>query len=346
MTPRIVPWGPEALYPALRAAARLRGADPSGPFLDRGEGSRRRITAAPPDATAWEPEDGPVPPRPVHGLILAWPGPAHLPPEARDAWWTELAANLAPGGVAAVRLDLLPGWHPLTAVQDFARFHGGLHRLPLGEALRQVIALGQLGGLEDDGRWYGWLQVVERLLHEAPDALPDLVRGPLYPAELHAWLGEAARHGLRWLGDAGGPLDAPWTLVPSLAAWVREEVERSGDPVRGAQIADYACDRHARLVLLARAPSGPCAWPEDPHVAPALDRPHRWALAPIPPWEEVLTRSPAPGAAATIAAVTRSVPLTSVGEAAALAGWTLGRLVPTEGPLSEATLARALPEGR
>lgn len=230
--------------PRVRAVAGLLGArPPDGPVVWVGD-----------EAAA-----GPA------ALVLAWPGPGGLSPEARRGWWAALADALVPGGVAVVRVDLLPGWHAVTAVQDFARFHAARRGLTLAAALDEVAALPR--GDDEGGRWEGWIEAVAEVRARHPEALPGLERGPVYAAELHAWVAEAAAADLRWLGDLRGSVGARWTLAPPLRAWVDEEVSLSDDPVRGAQIADYAQCRHTRRLLLVRgAPTGD--GPRDLHLGP------------------------------------------------------------------------------
>jgi hypothetical protein len=258
---------------------------PAGPCLDLGAGASTRAAGLP-AALAWEPSHtpgdplgwGPLAPSGTVALALAWPGPGDLDPAQRRAWWSQLADRLAPGAVAAVRLDLFPGWHPLTALQDFARFHASRHALLLPEALDQVLHLAR--ATDGDGHWHGWLHHLDALRRAYPDALSDLARDPLHPAELHQWAQEASQVGLRWVGDARGPHNAPWTLGPALAAWVQEEVSTHGLPLRGAQIADYAHHRHTRLALFVRGEPVPAALPADAWLSRADDQPLRWSFDP------------------------------------------------------------------
>jgi hypothetical protein len=235
----------DELAPArVRAVAGLMGArPPEGPVV-------------------WVGSEAPVGPA---ALALAWPGPGSLSPDARRGWWAALAAALVPGGVAVVRVDVLPGWHAVTAVQDFARFHASRRGVSLAAALDEVTALPR--GDDDGGRWEGWIEVVAATRAREPEALPGLELGSVHAAELHAWVAEAAAAGLAWLGDLRGPVGARWTLAPPLRAWVDEEVSLSDDPVRGAQIADLAQCRHTRRLLLVRgAPTGD--GPRDLHLGP------------------------------------------------------------------------------
>jgi hypothetical protein len=302
---RHVPWGAEPLVPQLRGSAAALGLPvPEGLVLDLGAGACQRLAGLP-DAQPWKPSDTPSDPLGWRDLVaagsvqlaIAWPGPGDLPPEARAGWWASLADRLALGGLAAVRLDLLPGWHPLIALQDFARFHAGRRGLDLPTALDQVKALARDTVADGEGHWHGWLAWLDRLRQDDPDALPDLSRAPLYPAELHAWANEAAAHGLTWAGDGRGPHNAPWSVGPALAAWVREEVSRHGLPLRGAQISDYAHARHTRLALFVRGPlpaHRASALPPSCTLTPALDRPLRWSLEPARSWQDGLDLAPQP----------------------------------------------------
>jgi hypothetical protein len=249
--------------PALRAAAALLGAPVEGPTLSVGE--------AVPDR--WP--EGPF------GLIIA--SPDALPPDQRPAWWAALAQRLAPGGVAAVRLPMLPGWHPLTAVQDFARFHASRRGLTLTVALDEVFTLTRDVLGNEPGRWAGWMELVQRLRQEDPAALPNLDRAPVWPAELHTWVVEA--RGLTWLGDARGPNHGARRLGRALAAWVEEEGR--GDPLRAAQIADYARNQHTRLGLFLRGAPGAPTLAAGLELGPPDEHPLRWAFEPpAVPYEE------------------------------------------------------------
>lgn len=293
--------------PAVRAAAALLGAPIEGPTLSAG---------------ATPPETWPAGP---FGLVIADPGA--LSPERRRAWWEALLARLAPGGVAALRLPMLPGWHPLTAIQDFGRFHASRRGLTLPAALEEVFTLAHdiLG--DEPGRWAGWLELVQRLRQEDPTALPDLDRAPVWPAELHTWVAEA--RGLTWLGDARGPNHGARRLGRALAAWVEEEGR--GDPLRAAQIADYARNQHTRLGLFLRGTPGAPTLAAGLELGPADEHPLRWAFEPpaLPLEDEELpplTRTIVAGIAGTW------TPLTALGAPrdtlleAIRAGWEAGAL--------------------
>jgi hypothetical protein len=289
---RDIPSGIEVLAPHLRMAARLHGCAPeqvAGPVLDIGEGAHTRCPHHGSDAHAWDPRDTPgaplgwttqVAPGSM-GMVIAWPGPAALPAASRAAWWSGLSRVLRPGGVAAVRLDMLPGWHALTAVQDFARFHASRKGLGLEPAMRDVLSLAQQMIEQDEGAWHGWLSYVRHMLRDHPDHVPDLVRGPVHAAQLHTWIDEAQTAGLRWLGEARGPDTCPHRLGHALDAWIREEVSRSSDPLRGAQIFDYARNTHTRLVLLTKGAGSPDLTPDlsDAHVLAHADEPGRWGFS-------------------------------------------------------------------
>jgi hypothetical protein len=300
---RFLPWGFECLPAHLRVACAIQSVGvPEGPSLDLGAGASLRGAdhrcELGDDPAAW--------PEVEAALVVAWPGPGALEPAARPAWWRAVSARLRPGGVAAVRLDLHPGWHPLTAIQDFARFYAVRQSISLPEALDAVFALAHdaLGG--DDGRWYGWLQHIEALRRDDPWAVPDLVRAPIYPAELHAWAGEAAAAGLSWFGDGRGAQTTAQGLAAPLVAWIDEEVSTRADALRGQQIADYALNQHTRLALFTKGPAHPPAHAKRWFAGPSHDRPAWWALERPEPsapskaratFDEVDPRDPAVAAA-------------------------------------------------
>lgn len=270
----------DVLHPArLRGVLRLLGVEAAGPTTWLGDDGGAGLVAA---FDHHGPLDAAGPPA---GLVVAWPGPGARPEAEHAAWWAQLAACLTEGGVAAVHLDLLPGWHPLTAVQDFARFHASQTGLPLDAALREVLALADelLGA--DEGRWNGWLGRVRDLLADAPEAVWALPRGPVEARELHAWVDLASGAGLRFLGDAVGPNHLPLGLPAPMRAWIDDEVRRADDPLRGAQIADYATNRHARIGLFVKGTPAPAAGPV--RLVPAHHDPRRWQLEPVavPPHE-------------------------------------------------------------
>ncbi len=273
--------------PAIRGAAALLGHPCEGSrALDAGHGAADRLReAGVPGETATRLDAAPAE---SYDLVLTWPGPAHLPRDIRPAWWEMLDRLLAPGGVAAVRLDMLPGWHALTSVQDFARFHAMRHHLDLELALPAVLDLATDTLDEDEARWHGWLSRLRELRSADAHVAPDLTWGPLRAEQLHRWVDEAKQAGLVWLGDVHGPNNGAERMSRALRAWVESETTDRSDRLRGDQIVDYARNQHTRLALFAREQgTGPQLAGLQLHRAE--EHPQRWAFERWPEaWEAVV----------------------------------------------------------
>jgi SAM-dependent methyltransferase len=164
-----------------------------------------------------------------HG-VFSW-----IPVAARRVLLERVARWLAPGGIAYVSFNVLPGWYARMAARDWLRSGGDL-----GWLMRQTS---DVAYKEDLARVAQRLERTERAyqVHEylAPDHHPVLVR------EFFDELGAA---GLTYLGDAI-PAHVALELLPEEAAARARALD-----ARGAQeIVDFVTNAAFRRALLVRS---------------------------------------------------------------------------------------------
>ncbi|MBA4065828.1 MAG: hypothetical protein C0501_19335 [Isosphaera sp.] len=187
-----------------------------------------------------------------HG-VFSW-----VPEPVRRKILDVCAAHLTPNGVAYVSYNTYPGWHLRGAVRDMMRYHAARFADPrerIGQARALLDFLAQASA--NDTGPYGTLLRTELgrvrelsdsyLYHEHLEAVND----PLY---FHQFAELAARHGLRYLGEARVGTMVATNFTPD----VRKGVEAlAADPVQTEQYLDFVRNRTFRESLLVRADAAP-----------------------------------------------------------------------------------------
>lgn len=178
-----------------------------------------------------------------HG-VLSW-----IAPHARASLLERIARSLAPGGVACVSFNVLPGWYERLGARDWLRF-----------------ACSSLGAAPDTApRWLQWLsdqasqertdyrrrlrEIAGRLEETDPAyARHEYLAKENFPLLVQTFLNEAAAAGLAYLGDAI-PATTALELLP-------EEVQKQAAPlgdVETEQLVDFVRCTAFRRALLVRA---------------------------------------------------------------------------------------------
>jgi SAM-dependent methyltransferase len=173
----------------------------------------------------------------AHG-VCSWVAPA-----SRRALLQAVARALAPGGVAYVSLNVLPGWYDRMAARDWLRAH------------RDEDARASLAWLRDHvspelGDVRRRLDTVARRLAEtdAAYAAHEYRADEHHPQLVREHLGEAREAGLAYLGDAI-PAETASELLPDE---VRARV-RSLDVASGQELIDFVTNTAFRRSLFVRA---------------------------------------------------------------------------------------------
>lgn len=181
-----------------------------------------------------------------HGLY-SW-----VPEAVREALLPAIRARLAPGGVAYVSYNALPGWHARRAVRDLLRFH--VERVPDPEqqpaAAREVLGFAAFHATAGPHRDH--LREVAAHVASGPDEW--LFHDHLAPFNHAAWyrdvVAHGARSGLAAVGDASWHTtdlrELPEEAQATIRAWAR-------DPVEVEQYLDLLRDRVFRQTVFVRA---------------------------------------------------------------------------------------------
>ena len=172
----------------------------------------------------------------AHG-VYSW-----ITPPERDALLAACRDHLAPGGVAYVSYDVLPGGHLREITRQMLRWHLRDVAEPeerIGQARALLAAIAEVRPERDE---LGL--AAERALQQGDPSLFHDELAPHHEAVLFVdFAGHAARHGLRFLAEADVfEMDAG-VLPPGLAA----------DPIEREQYLDFFKGRMFRQTLLCHA---------------------------------------------------------------------------------------------
>ena len=213
-------------------------------------------------ASAFESMPAPAPP---FDFVLAHGLASWIAPEARRALLRAVARSLAPGGVAYVSFNVLPGWYERQAARDWLRqfARGPADARDSIEWLRDRVS-------PEHGAYRDALsRVAARLTEtEVAYAAHEYLADEHHPQLVRDFLAEAEGAGLRYLGDAI-PAATALELLPDDVAG-----RAAGLDVAGAQqLVDFVRNTAFRRALLVRADTCDArAWRWAPRLdATALD---------------------------------------------------------------------------
>ncbi|HEX8793147.1 MAG TPA: class I SAM-dependent methyltransferase [Polyangiaceae bacterium] len=172
-----------------------------------------------------------------HG-VCSW-----VPAETRRALLALVSGSLAPGGIAYVSFNVLPGWYERLAVRDWLRmFPEKDARASLGW-LREAVSA-ELGGYRRR------IDAVASRIGEAGEAYAahEYLAEEQHPQHVSRFLAEASAAGLAYLGDAI-PSQTAIELLPDAVA----QRAASLDVAQVQQLVDFVRDTAFRRALLVRA---------------------------------------------------------------------------------------------
>jgi SAM-dependent methyltransferase len=191
----------------------------------------------------------------AHG-VYSW-----IPAEARDALLALCRKRLAPGGVAMLSYNVYPGRHLRHMLRGMMLYHTGGAADP--EQARALLTVLRREAVLT-GAWRALLEeeIDEALRREPASLVHDDLAAVNHPVWFHEFAAQAARHGLRYLGDAH--LQESLDVRGALAG-VRDRIARE-------QYLDFLKLRRFRQTLL-------CRGDEKPSAAPQLRRISRLAFS-------------------------------------------------------------------
>ncbi len=177
-----------------------------------------------------------------HG-VYSW-----VPPASRRALLRTIANSLAPGGVAYVSFNVLPGWYERMAARDWLRFSAS-RGIEAGASLEWLEWLE--GAISPErGAYRNAVTRVRTRLGETDGAylVHEYLAAEHHPVQVSTFLDEAQQAGLTYLGDA----------IPASTAF---ELESPGlleriqgmSTIDAQQIFDFVRNTSFRRALLVRA---------------------------------------------------------------------------------------------
>jgi methyltransferase-like protein/SAM-dependent methyltransferase len=195
-----------------------------------------------------------------HG-VFSW-----VPDAVRDKLLAVCRHHLTPNGVAYVSYNTYPGWHLRGMIRDMMRYHATRFDAPR-ERIQQARALLDFlaQSARNDGSAYTTLlrSELEHLRRQADPYLYhehlEEVNNPLY---FHQFIELAARHGLRYLGEARVTTMLTGNFGPDVEKALRVVAT---DQVQAEQYMDFVRNRTFRETLLVPADATP-NWSIDPAV--------------------------------------------------------------------------------
>jgi SAM-dependent methyltransferase len=183
----------------------------------------------------------------AHG-VLSW-----IPEPARQRLFALCGERLAPGGVAYISYNTLPGWHTRGAIRDAMRYHVRRFsdpRLQVQQA-RAVIEF-MAEALAGDSSGYGALVREEAArLRQQPDfyLFHDHLEVVNVAFHFDEFMEHATRHGLRYLAEA----DFRRMLAHDLAPAINAQLAKiAPDLLQREQFLDFLRNRTFRETLLVR----------------------------------------------------------------------------------------------
>ncbi|WP_158497806.1 class I SAM-dependent methyltransferase [Pseudoxanthomonas suwonensis] len=261
------------LFPLALAypGSRFVGIDLSGAAVERGERMRvrlglRNLSLQVADASTWDPGGTRYDYVCAHGFY-SW-----VPAGVRDALLRLCRERLAPGGIAYVSYNALPGCHIRRMVWEMLRHHVRRFEEP-SQRLRQAYAMLQFleHGLIGGDAYVATVRAeIKRLLEDTDPAVlfHDDLGEINEPVSVTDFVAHAQRFGLEFLAEADYSEMTEEAAPPEIAAKLRQMAE--ADFLAKEQYLDYLKGRRFRQSLLCRS-DAPLRRTPDPAVVMALE---------------------------------------------------------------------------
>ena len=189
----------------------------------------------------------------AHG-VYSW-----VPPQVRDSLLAVCQTHLAPGGIAYVSYNALPGWHAVQGLREMMLYHIRDEQEPLARATRARELLTFLAEAVADERnqahgsaMEGYLDLLQQQLQDPRsqvDAvlLHDELEEHNTPVYFWQFAEHAAEHGLQFVVEADFPLSVPSNLSEEVVKTLNEVCDTI---VETEQYMDFVRNRAFRRTLL------------------------------------------------------------------------------------------------
>lgn len=180
----------------------------------------------------------------AHG-VFSW-----VPGEARKRLLEICKRNLAPGGIAYVSYNVLPGWHMRGMIRDMMRFHAqkfsqSAVKIAQSRALLEFLAR----SIQDEKNPYGiFLKSEVELMRDQNDAylFHEHLEDTNQPMYFHEFAQMAQAEGLKYLGDS----DLRTMGVADMSLETRQMLATTGSLLDTEQYLDFLRNRMFRMSLL------------------------------------------------------------------------------------------------
>src|SRR5262245_31139102 len=183
-----------------------------------------------------------------HG-VYSW-----VPPAVQDDILAACASHLARRGVAYVSYNTYPGWHLRGMVRDMMLFHASRFAEPAERVTQARAFLDFLVTAVNrpDSPVGSHLREEAELLRNAPDSylFHEHLEADNRPVYFHEFVERAARHGLRYVGEAQPTTVMPGEFASDVEATLRQ---MASDEVQFEQYLDFLRNRTFRRTLLCHA---------------------------------------------------------------------------------------------
>jgi SAM-dependent methyltransferase len=181
----------------------------------------------------------------AHGLY-SW-----TPEAVRDKILAVARANLNPDGIAYVSYNAYPGRHLEQMLREMMLYHVGNETNPaakLGKA-RELLKLVASARPERDAFEAAVAVYAEEFIEKTDSSLMhDELCDSYHAVYFHEFIAHAARHGLKYAGEADPQDAAPRNVSLEALSWIREAA--GGDRLAEQQYLDFARVRKFRQTLL------------------------------------------------------------------------------------------------
>ncbi len=198
-----------------------------------------------------------------HG-VFSWV-PNHVQEKIFDIFDKNLTAN----GIAYVSYNTYPGWHMRGMIRDMMRYHSGRFNTPQLRTQQARALLDFLAqAVKQEGPYSQLLKTeLETLRHQADHYLyHEHLEENNEPLYFHQFMGRAAAHGMRYLGESRVGTMVTGNFGPDIEKTLKI---LATDQIQAEQYMDFLRNRMFRETLLVHSKVNP-NWSVQPDVLRAL----------------------------------------------------------------------------